>query len=416
MGSPRGWQRGGDQDNVKEEEMSAFAEHFGPSRVERGLFAVANRLARIFTFLRKDLDAAAERYATTAREQHENGSLADALESYNRALVRSPHNKEFLTDAAEACYGLGDFAQAEKLFGLALKEDYFDGRALKGMAYALHADGNVDHAVYFYFRYLDIVKNDYDALLNLGALFQDSRQYDQAIEYSQRAARVEPEQSAPLHNIAVAYFNLGKFDEAEKFVRRAIAAEQNAESLRLLGLILETLQRNVDSLNAYAEACSLNPAFGSACLDLARMHSKLGHNAEYLEAAKRAVQIFEERHDNEGLARAYWDLGWAWYQNGDWEKSADASRKALVLAPDTTPTRFNLDLVLLLMQHPTQAMEQYRIGAAQSKITDLKTDAIDDLERALAKNDLPGGREILEMLREKYRSLDVYQQRARATL
>ena len=147
--------------------MNATVDDSVISRIERGIYTVLNQLAGVLRFLRKDLDAAAERYAVAAREQHEKGEFHEALASYKKALIRS-RKKEYLVDAGEICYALGEYDDAEKFFTLALKLDYFDSRALKGMAYALHAAGNIDHAVYFYFKYLDIQKNDYDALLNLG--------------------------------------------------------------------------------------------------------------------------------------------------------------------------------------------------------------------------------------------------------
>jgi tetratricopeptide (TPR) repeat protein len=373
------------------------------SGIERMLFALANRLARWLPFLRKDLDAAAQRYESLAKESYAAGDIVAMAANYERAIVRAPLDPSLLHRAGQMCYDSGSYDYAEDFFRRAWNEDYFDKVALKGLAFALHARSRTDEAVYFYFRYLDQVRDDYDVLLNLGALFQDTAQYEQAIQYTRRAAAANPLKAAPLHNLAVANFNLGRFEEAEENVKAAIALDRNAESSRLMGLILETEERPEEALSAYQDACNLDPSFSEACLDVARLYNKTGRTAAYLETALKAVQAFDSAGDTEGLGRAYWELGWAYYRSNNWEKSAEASRKALALNPSSAPARFNLGLALLLVGQGSDAMKEYQHAMRDSKVSDLKNDAIDDLVDALQSHpDLPVGREVLDMLVEAY--------------
>lgn len=335
------------------------------------------------------------------------GDVDGALFAYERAFNRSPGNGSLLKEAGQLAYETKRYSDATRFFRRALSLDYNDQRALRGLAFALHADGSRDEAVYRYFRYLDTNRDDYDALLNLSALFLDSGEYEQAIEYSERAGRADPAKAAPLHNIALAYFNLGKFSEGEASIRRALTIDRSGDSLRLLGLLLESQDKTEEALEHYKEACSVSPQFAQAYLDVARLQGELGQYPDYLVNAQKAVELFKNDDNRDGLEAAYWNLGWAYYSSGEWEKSTEASRKALDLEPNSAPPRFNLALALLFQGQSDEAKKEYKRAVKNSSISNLKADGIDDLQAALRKRpDLPGGHECLDLLLTEYGKLE----------
>jgi tetratricopeptide (TPR) repeat protein len=374
--------------------------------VEDTLFAAANALSGRLRPLRKSLNESASRYVAIARQRAAEGDSDAALVAYERALSRSPEDREILKDAGQFAYETRHYAEATKFFRQAMNLDYTDQRALKGLAFALHAEGNKDEAVYRYFRYLDMNRDDYDALLNLSALFLDTAEYEQAIEYSKRAASADPTKASPLHNIALSYFNLGKYSEAETYIRKALAIDRSADSLRLLGLLLESQDKSEEALECYLEACNVNPNFPQAFLDVARIQNRTDQLEQYLASAHRAVELLEGGSDREGLATAYWDLGWAYYRNDDFAQSAEASRKALEIEPDSAPPRFNLALALLFLGQPEEAKNEYKIAIKNSRASDLKADGIEDLKKALdAHPELTGAQECLILLENTYKAL-----------
>jgi tetratricopeptide (TPR) repeat protein len=368
---------------------------------------VANKVAGWLPFVRKLLDESAQKYSRVARTYYEDGNVAKAIGYYERALARAPTNVDILNDLAQLCYENQRLEEAEIFYKRALEEDYFNRRALKGLGFSLHWRGDIDEALYTYLRYLDLNGKDYDVLLNLSALFLDSGDDEKAIEFSQRAADADPTKGPPHLNLASAHFNLGNFHEAELSARKAIELERNEDSLRLLGLVLETLGKTQEALAVYVEASTINPTDPYTYLDLARLLNKLGRYSEYLENALKAVELFKDHPDNVGRAGAYWDLGWAYYNLGQWEKSAEASAKALEVDPALASPRFNLGLALLHIGKPDKAKKEYLVGIKNSKLVDLKADAIDDLEAALKKNpQLKGGQEILDILMAESKKLE----------
>lgn len=374
---------------------------------EHSVILIANKVAAWVPFMRKFLDDSAQKYSRVARTYYEDGDETTAIAYYEKAIARSPKNIAILNDLAQLYYEKDRLEDAESLYRRALEGDYFNQRALKGLGFTLHWRGNIDEALYLYLRYLNESGEDYDVLLNLSALFIDSGNYEKAIEFSQKAAKADPTAATPHMNLASAYFNLGKFPEAEASVRHALELDRNDESFRLLGLVLETQERIEEALDSYVQASLVNPQNSYIHLDMARLLNKVGRYSDYVDYAEKAVELFKEQDDEDGLAAAYWDLGWAYYQLGEWEKSANASRKALEIDPSLPSPRFNLGLALLQTGRPNDAEKEYLVGIKNSKPADLKNDAIDDLEAAFKKDsNLEGARKILDILRAEYSKLE----------
>lgn len=374
---------------------------------KKRLFAMVNALADHLPYLRRRMDAQAEKYRRIARTYYEDEDYKLAIENYRIALEWSPKGEAILNDLAQVYYEDSSLEEALYYYRKVLDIDYLNERALKGLAFTLHWKGDIDEAKYTYLRFLNLKKEDHDVLLNLGAILHDSGQYEKAIEYFQRAIQVDPSDAIAHQNLASAYYNLGKIKEAEAGVRRAIELEPDVDSYKLLGLILETQQKPDAALATYEAAVAKDPLNGQARLDLGRLYGQLGDYAKYVENSQEAIGIFTKESDSDNLALAYWDLGWAYYQLGDWQKSAVASKKALEIKPDLAPPRFNLGLVMLRQHKGEEARMEYLVGLKNSKPSDLKNDAMDDLERALQEDpDMPQARDILKTLEAEYAKLE----------
>jgi len=374
---------------------------------EYAVFRFANRLAGASAILRKLLDDSAQRYSRVARTYYEDGNEEAAITNYQKALTRSPKNIDILSDLAQLYYQDNQLDEAEGLYRRVLDEDYFNQRALKGLGFTLHSRGDADEALYVYLRYLAENREDLDVLLNLSALFFDSGDYEKAVEFAKEAAAVDGTSAGPHQNLAGAYFSLGRFAEAETSVRHALELEPNSDSFRLLGLLLETQDKLDEALSTYQQALSLNPNDPETCLEMARLFNARGQHSEYLQSALKSAELYQLKDDRKGIGSAYWDVGWAYYELGEWQKSADASRKALENDPELVAPRFNLGHALLQMGKPAEAEKEYLAAAEKAKPAELKTDGIDDLEDALAKNpNLKGAREILDKLSAEFAKVD----------
>jgi tetratricopeptide (TPR) repeat protein len=97
------------------------------------------------------------------------------------------------------------------------------------------------------------------------------------------------------------------------------------------------------------------------------------------------------------------EVGWSYYKLGVFNKSIDASSKALDIDPGRFPVRFNLALALLCAGRSQEGADEYRKAMEHiSNPTDLRDYAMDDLEEAIKeRGDLPLAAEILNMLKEE---------------
>jgi superkiller protein 3 len=131
------------------------------------------------------------------------------------------------------------------------------------------------------------------AILDIGVTLLEHGEWKKAIEYFQRAIRLEP-------NNADAYYNLGNaFADAK---------------------------RNEDAAAAYRKALELSPAFAEA-------HDNLGTLLFTLGQLNEAAQHFQEaiRLQPEHLA-TYDNLGMTLAQQGRFDEAIQVYRKALELA------------------------------------------------------------------------------------
>ncbi len=331
-----------------------------------------------------------------------------AIRYLQKAIDYAPRDPSFYCDLGQIYYGLGQFPDAEKQFKKALKYDYSDLRALKGLAYTLHARKNLSEAVYVYLRYLQDNEKDADVLLNLGAALQDSGNYVEALRYYGKAEKLYPENPVIPENRARTLYAMGKIEDAIGNLHRALKLNpDNPELHSLLGRALEANGNREQALTSYQAALQRDPTNARLRLDVSKLLDVMGRYKEAIEQATAALKALEETRDAEGLARAYWELGWSYFRLEQWGNSIQASRNALGVDPNLFQARFNLALALLHEGLQEEASEQYQRGAQDaSSPVDLKYWAMDDLEEALEKRrDLPGGKEILRMLHARYDAL-----------
>ena len=365
------------------------------------------RIASHLPVTRGWLKQSGAKYADAARTAYAADNLDSAIANYQNALRRAPDNVDWRTDLAQVYLENNQYAEAEQSYSQVLSQDYVNLKAIKGMALTLHHQNKTDDAVYYYLRYLSLAGDDYDVLVNIGAVFHDSSRFEEAIEYSQKAAAVNPNGTEALQNLASAQYYLGQLVEAETTIRQAIKIAPTLSAYEVLGLILETQGRDDEAQESYLNAIKLDANGASAHLFLARLYGKKDQLAEYVEHCRIAVKILENSKSSADLATAYWELGWALYLTGAFQESSDVSQKSLDITPQQSSPRFNRGLALLQLTKPDEARQEYLTAMANSKPSELKRDAIDDLENALKKNpDLPGGREILDLLNAEYRKVE----------
>jgi tetratricopeptide (TPR) repeat protein len=111
-------------------------------------------------------------------------------------------------------------------------------------------------------------------------------------ESSRQAIRAGRATAADYRNLANALRHGGKLEEAERYARAAVAAdEQSARTWECLGLILFKREDFAGSCEALERAVALDPGSGLALQALSICHARLGNPARARELQARANSI-----------------------------------------------------------------------------------------------------------------------------
>ena len=98
-----------------------------------------------------------------------------------------------------------------------------------------------------------------EAYNNLGVIYKDRGNLDQAIHYYHEALQANPSFSQTLNNLSVIYTMLGKLDEAYEYCSRAIRTNPNyAEALNNLGVLYRDEGRIEEAIQSYGQCLRID--------------------------------------------------------------------------------------------------------------------------------------------------------------
>lgn len=191
------------------------------------------------------------------------------------------------------------------------------------------------------------------------------------------------------------------YSEAEQKYRQAIKLATDDDTLVSVydswGQSLGRMGRHKEAEAQHRKALEIQTNLYLLC----GVASELADQGRLEEACKLYLQA-EKLGPKD--ASEFGELGWGFYQLGDYDKSLHYSRRSLELEPDALYTICNVGLALLRLGRPEEAKKEYeqaiQIAERTTDVDEFHYHAVGDVEEALqAAPDLPDGREVLESLR-----------------
>ncbi len=211
-----------------------------------------------------------------------------------------------------------------------------------------------------------------DVLMEMAAMLQDEGKPSEALDYLRQAEAVAPDDHHTLVQQGRALTELGRLDEAESVLRRAIRVRDAAAEYNLAN-VLDRKGQWTDARLHYERALTIDPFHARALNNLGLGLAQRGQAAAALALFTRAVEAAPgnaETYSNLGVALlnagrrseavaaieqalhidpesadAHNNLGIALAQQGKLEAAAAAFRAALLRAPNHANARSNLDRV-----------------------------------------------------------------------
>lgn len=183
---------------------------------------------------------------------------------------------------------------------------------------------------------------DLSRLLDVGREKVIDRRWKEAVNALKRVLAADRNNGPAMANLALAYQQQRKFNDAAKLMKRALeAAPMEAEVHVLHGRLLHGYGEMDKSANAYAHALQLNPHYGDAYRELGVLLLDAGVLDQAVDALVMAVRL------NPKDAVAFYHLGILKKQQGHDGEAIDAYSMAVALKPDYAEAYVNLGKIAI---------------------------------------------------------------------
>lgn len=153
----------------------------------------------------------------------ENNLAGEALRPLEQALALDPNDALTLTSLASACYRLGDFQNAVKYQqkSVDIKPDYAHGQY--NLAEVLQSAGRLIEALDHAKKAQQLGFNEFRCLVLIGALQYQTKFFSDAFSLYKKLERDFPPHYAVYNNLGNLYKDIGNYQQAEKYYQKSLA-------------------------------------------------------------------------------------------------------------------------------------------------------------------------------------------------
>ncbi|MCA9184101.1 MAG: tetratricopeptide repeat protein [Pirellulaceae bacterium] len=306
--------------------------------------------------------------------------------------------------------------------------DDFESLRILGFVHSCH--GNFDEMRRCWLKCVQLQPQRVDVLDQLAKQAAKVEQYDEALDYWQRAQDIDEDDPGLSQQIGDTLLKLGRAAEARQQLQQAVQANpQDTQSVYLLGEACYRMRDYDAARENYLKVTRLAPTHAQAYYGLMRTYAQLKQPDEAnrcadqfrkLEsAAAEADRQFRQQFNDltqmqTNLAHTCIDAGRVYLRNkADWNDSEKLWKRALELSPQFSMPRSLLAALYIQQQKNTNALAQYlelaklepnvldhqqRIGFLQASVGNLKgAEAAMERIIALAPNDSTGYRSLCKL-------------------
>ena len=188
----------------------------------------------------------------------------------------------------------GNFSDAINLYESIIKvyPKNFDANLNLGTIFAQTKD--LKKATNFWTKALEINPNVPDAHNNLASAYISLNDNSKALEHINKAIAINPNFSLAYNNLGIVHGKLGKVDEAiNNFLKAIDIQPKNTMAYYNLANSYQKKNDITNSEKCYLKAIDINPKFFSAHNNLMNLYERIGENTKLNKVIKNAEKYFE---------------------------------------------------------------------------------------------------------------------------
>ena len=262
------------------------------------------------------------------------------------------------------------------------------------LGWIAHQRRDFDVAVERYQQYLGLKPKDAEARYTLGLVLEELGHNELAIEHYKKSIAIVATNAAVHRQLGDVYSKLYRLDEAIEPYKTALALQaDDVKTVINLGNVLHGLRRYTQSIPLYRQALSMQP-------DNVHVHRHLGASLQRMGQTKEALACFEQALSlRPDYADARIKLAQVLRELGRAKEAMVEVEEAIKLKPDSSEAHVILALVLRELGQKDRAIDrleclltdQPRCGHLYYQIAMLepKQELIPALEKLLSDPDLP---------------------------
>ena len=227
---------------------------------------------------------------------------------------------------------------------------------------ALLYTGSLSESEKYLKKALDDDDEGLEALVSLGNIKYETKDYDNAIKYFDRALKVNPKYVPALANKAKSYLAKGLIDKSIELLTNAqINDPNNADILVALGDAYYERDTYPLAIDFYNKALKINPKLASAYFGIGRTYTKQARNIDDIDKKQAKYNQALENYDKAisaeaNFAEAYYEKAFILYAAGKYDVTLEAMKKYIELRPNLVKGKYLYGRTLYRMKNYDEAI------------------------------------------------------------
>lgn len=288
----------------------------------------------------------------------------EAINVFEKCYQINPLHYDLLIKYGLASYRTGDFVKAREMFTEAIRIKENEPKAYVLLGKVLFELNELDEAILKFKSAIKINHNYSDAYIEWGNCLFTNKKYNEAIIKYNKALSQEPGKHSLYKSIAIAYYKVKNYEEAEKYLEALVKHNGDIDALFMLAEAKKALGKTDEAIEYFNALTNQKKYEFNARSSLAELYTKEGQLSKavveykllvanhecplkvYIQYAKALIQsekYYEAYHllspivDNDGVKNSelrYLFATCAW-EMGEEAKAVSNLKKVLKLEPES---------------------------------------------------------------------------------